>query len=806
MNRSIAVSVFFICAICTSTVASYQCNNNNSTNESSSSFPNKIFQKNVKIDRKEDPDQRTQLRIRLWPTKDYLENTCKVILSSEGNNCFIHSEQIFNLKESVTIPSLKKSDEYLKPGCNYSLVFIVENFCVQTYYQIPEKRPCEHFPLEDTFDTFPNKILDDVSIYAYRKNAIRLNISFSVKPEYINSSGSIVISSKVPRCNHREEFLFSLAETSLVIPRAEFPHSFIDVGCDYMIDFELNDGYCVTTNYKVPDLCIGNKPNAEITDVVKEENGRYKIRWNYKTNERNKTYPIINIGYRLEDVPYSVFNNHMIIGNNFSSNYTYLNFSGLKKSGMYRLVATFINEKECSNVSSFDFEVKGEPGMLIVIIASSILLFTIVPTICICIPCLRSRIVHFSKHLFGKQKQVPLPRSDDDKNIMRRRIEYNTLYVPLELQNCDKFEFSLKFQKLEFETNSEPKPGNFGQVYRARAYGLNTVKGFTTVAVKMVKDNASEDEIQALKEEISTLRKIASHGNHENVVKMLACCSIKKPYMILLEFVACGDLKSYLKDLRNEWLLRKRNGHFIFPGDATSNGSYISPNTRTISETSSSLPSPTETESTVLFDDTDDSPLPPTTPSKITPALSNDELQNFAIQIARGMAFLESISLVHRDLAARNVLINENRILKISDFGMSRIGDYVHRNDGPQPLRWMAPESIEKFTCTSKSDVWSFGVVLWEIGTLGAFPYDSISNDCILEYLLYSLKREIRLMRPEICTDELYSLMLKCWSLKPEERPSFQQIVDHLNGKNKKIYLDFRKLSPAYVFPPTKES
>lgn len=89
---------------------------------------------------------------------------------------------------------------------------------------------------------------------------------------------------------------------------------------------------------------------------------------------------------------------------------------------------------------------------------------------------------------------------------------------------------------------------------------------------------------------------------------------------------------------------------------------------------------------------------------------------------------------------------------------------------------------------------------------LGAFPYDSISNDCILEYLLYSLKREIRLMRPEICTDELYSLMLKCWSLKPEERPSFQQIVDHLNGKNKKIYLDFRKLSPAYVFPPTKES
>lgn len=81
-----------------------------------------------------------------------------------------------------------------------------------------------------------------------------------------------------------------------------------------------------------------------------------------------------------------------------------------------------------------------------------------------------------------------------------------------------------------------------------------------------ITENAPEEDEQALLEEMGTLRKIASHGNHENVVKMLACCSIQKPYMILLEFVPCGDLKNYLIDLRDEWLVRKKTGHFLFPG------------------------------------------------------------------------------------------------------------------------------------------------------------------------------------------------------------------------------------------------
>ncbi|XP_022240583.1 proto-oncogene tyrosine-protein kinase receptor Ret-like [Limulus polyphemus] len=276
--------------------------------------------------------------------------------------------------------------------------------------------------------------------------------------------------------------------------------------------------------------------------------------------------------------------------------------------------------------------------------------------------------------------------------------------------------------------------GEFGKVMKANAWNLISDQQYTTVAVKMLKGNGKISEEQALLTEFNVLKEIS----HPNVIRLLGACTQKGgPLYLIVEYADLGSLRSYL------WKRRHLNLDY----------------------------SPQVGNPIYLSDDGD-----------ITqPDMTPRELLSFAWQIANGMSYLSDMKLIHRDLATRNLLLAKGKIVKISDFGLSRDvyeGEtYLKRSTGRVPVKWMAIESLEDNLYTSKSDVWSFGVVLWEISTLGATPYPGVTP----ERLFHLLKSGYRMNKPNACSDELYSIMLMCWKENPHERPSFKHLVKKLD-------------------------
>ena len=157
------------------------------------------------------------------------------------------------------------------------------------------------------------------------------------------------------------------------------------------------------------------------------------------------------------------------------------------------------------------------------------------------------------------------------------------------------------------------------------------------------------------------------------------------------------------------------------------------------------------------------------------------ELVDIAVQVASGMAYMETHHYIHCDLAARSIMIGEGNAVKISNLGLAQLVDNDEHTTGkddniPIPVKWTAPECIQHNHFSIKSDVWSFGILLFELVTHGCTPYPGMRN----KEILTKLKQGYRMPRPNKCPEMLYKIMLDCWKAEPNKRPTFEDLKSRL--------------------------
>nr|XP_020455714.1 vascular endothelial growth factor receptor 1 isoform X2 [Monopterus albus] len=351
-------------------------------------------------------------------------------------------------------------------------------------------------------------------------------------------------------------------------------------------------------------------------------------------------------------------------------------------------------------------------------------------------------------------------------NTSNTKPEYLSIIVdtgdgPIEEQ-CERLQYDANEWEFPRERLKLGKPlgrGAFGKVMQACAFGIDNATGCRTVAVKMLKEGATASEHKALMTELKILNHI---GHHLNVVNLLgACTKPGGPLMVIVEYCCYGNLSTFLKSKRD-----------VFEHNQSAKGNDGGP------RWGSSM---SDSQSNIRTDQGEkkDSGNVPNSASN-TPLFLED-LISFSFQVARGMEFLASRKCIHRDLAARNILLSDNKVVKICDFGLARDiykdPDYVRKGDARLPLKWMSPESIFDKVFTTQSDVWSYGILLWEIFSLGASPYPGLHID---EEFCHRLRGGTRMRAPEYSTPEIYSTMLACWEDHPSDRPTFTNLVDTL--------------------------
>ncbi|KAM4599675.1 inactive tyrosine-protein kinase 7 [Fundulus diaphanus] len=273
----------------------------------------------------------------------------------------------------------------------------------------------------------------------------------------------------------------------------------------------------------------------------------------------------------------------------------------------------------------------------------------------------------------------------------------------------------LHFPRANLQTITTLGKGEFGEVLLSKAKGIEGSEAETVVLVKSLQSR--DEQLQSdFRREAEMFAKLS----HPNVVRLLGLCKEAEPHYMVLEYYDLGDLKQFLKISKSK------------------------------DDKVKSQPISTKTKVSICA------------------------------QVARGMEHLSNHRFVHKDLAARNCLINSQRRIKVSSLSLSKDvynSEYYHYRQAWIPLRWLPTESVFEDDYSTKSDVWAFGVLMWEVFSLGEMPHGKLSDDEVLEGLK-TLK--LKLPAPEGCPSKMYKLMARCWAPSLKERPSFTDIVHAL--------------------------
>nr|NP_995647.2 PDGF- and VEGF-receptor related, isoform N [Drosophila melanogaster]AAS64657.2 PDGF- and VEGF-receptor related, isoform N [Drosophila melanogaster] len=397
-----------------------------------------------------------------------------------------------------------------------------------------------------------------------------------------------------------------------------------------------------------------------------------------------------------------------------------------------------------------------------------------------------------------------------------------------------------EFPRENLKLGKQLGAGAFGVVLKGEAKGIRREEPTTTVAVKMVKATADNEVVRALVSELKIMVHLGQHLNVVNLLGAVTKNIAKRELMVIVEYCRFGNIQNFLLRNRKCFInqinpdtdhidpsimTQRMSDNYELHRDTNGGGlkyanvgfpihSYINephnnntqPPThrrnsdndprsgtragRTGSGTATySYDRQMDTCATVMTTVPEDDQI--MSNNSVQPAWRSNyktdsteamtvttvDLISWAFQVARGMDYLSSKKVLHGDLAARNILLCEDNVVKICDFGLARSmyrGDnYKKSENGKLPIKWLALESLSDHVFSTYSDVWSYGIVLWEMFSLAKVPYPGIDPN---QELFNKLNDGYRMEKPKFANQELYEIMLECWRKNPESRPLFAEL------------------------------